>query len=147
VYIEPKLIRGGIATDDRGTVRFCNGFQFDGVKRFYTVTNHRKGFVRAWHAHKKESKFVLVLQGAAKVGVVRITDWAVPSMKADVETFVLSDASTDVLFIPGGHANGFKTLRDNTIVQFFSTSSLDESASDDFRFDADYWPIWEEKFR
>ena len=50
---EPLLIEGGLAVDDRGEVRFVNGFGFEGVKRFYAVSNHQPGFVRAWHAHRR----------------------------------------------------------------------------------------------
>ena len=52
------ILDGGIATDDRGCVRFVNDFNFKGVKRFYQVENHRQGFIRAWHGHKKEGKYV-----------------------------------------------------------------------------------------
>ena len=69
---EVRLITGGLAIDDRGQVSFVNDFSFDKVKRFYTVSNHRQGFVRAWHGHKKESKYILVVQGAALVGTVKI---------------------------------------------------------------------------
>ena len=34
------ILDGGIATDDRGCVRFVNDFNFKGVKRFYQVENH-----------------------------------------------------------------------------------------------------------
>ncbi len=43
----PKILKGGVAVDDRGDVGFVNEFDFAGVKRFYTVANHRSGFVRA----------------------------------------------------------------------------------------------------
>ena len=44
---KPHMIPGGIAVDDRGALRFINDFAFEGVKRFYCVTNHRAGTVRA----------------------------------------------------------------------------------------------------
>ena len=52
----PVLFSGDVAVDDRGEVSFVNDFDFEGVKRFYTVKNHRRGFVRAWHAHRREAK-------------------------------------------------------------------------------------------
>ena len=55
----PWLIEGGLAVDDRGIVSFVNDFDFAGVKRFYMVSNHKAGFVRAWHAHKHEAKYVM----------------------------------------------------------------------------------------
>ena len=38
---------------------FVNDFNFENVKRFYQVENHRQGFIRAWHGHKKEGKYIL----------------------------------------------------------------------------------------
>jgi len=40
----PYIIEGGLAVDDRGTLTFANGFSFAGVKRFYFVSNHTRGF-------------------------------------------------------------------------------------------------------
>jgi dTDP-4-dehydrorhamnose 3,5-epimerase len=139
---EPNIITGGLAVDDRGQVTFINDFDFAGVKRFYMVSNHKQGFVRAWHAHKKEAKYVLVVKGAAKVGVVAIDDWDKPSKELEVKQFVLSAKSPKVLYIPAGSANGFITLTKDAQIMFFSTSTLDESLGDDFRYDARHWDIW-----
>jgi dTDP-4-dehydrorhamnose 3,5-epimerase len=87
---EPELINGGLSVDDRGQVSFANDFNFKDVKRFYMVSNHKQGFVRAWHAHKKEAKYVLVVKGAALVGAVAIDDWDKPSKDAEVKRFTLS---------------------------------------------------------
>ena len=57
-----KIINGGIAVDDRGSVRFVNEFDFKNVKEFYHVSNHRRGFIRAWHGHKKEVNMFMYLQ-------------------------------------------------------------------------------------
>ena len=138
-----RLIEGGLAVDDRGSVGFINDFNFAGVKRFYAVTNHRAGFVRAWHAHRHEAKYVMVLQGAAVVGAVKIDDWAKPSKAAQVERFVLSAAKPSALYVPAGYANGFMSLTDNTVMVFYSTATVEESRGDDVRFDARYWDIWQ----
>src|SRR5688500_9160597 len=97
---ELNLISGGLAVDDRGQVTFINDFDFAGVKRFYMVSNHRQGFVRAWHAHKKEAKYVLVVKGAAVIGAVPIDNWDKPSKKAEVQRHVLSEKKPSVLYIP-----------------------------------------------
>jgi dTDP-4-dehydrorhamnose 3,5-epimerase-like enzyme len=140
--IKPVLIEGGLAVDDRGQIVFANDFDFKGVKRFYMVSNHRDGFVRAWHAHKKEAKFVLAVDGAAVLGAVKIDNWEIPSKDNEVHRFVLSSTKPSILFIPAGYANGFLTLTKETQLIFFSTSSLEESKGDDYRFDARYWDIW-----
>ena len=142
VNTEPRLLTGALAVDDRGEVGFVNEFDFAGVKRFYTVCNHRHGFVRAWHAHRREGKYVTVLRGAALVGAVEIDDWENPSRQAHVHRHTLSARRPSVLFIPPGYANGFMSLTEDTLVAFFSTSTLEESQEDDIRYDSRYWDIW-----
>jgi dTDP-4-dehydrorhamnose 3,5-epimerase-like enzyme len=137
-----KVYAGGLATDDRGSVGFVNDFNFNGVKRFYTVSNHRQGFIRAWHGHKKEAKYVTVVEGAALVGAVKIDDWQNPAKESDVTRIVLSANKPSVIYIPSGYANGFMSLTENTKLIFFSTSTLEESLGDDYRFDARHWDIW-----
>ena len=135
-----KLINGGLSVDDRGSVRFVNDFNFDGVKRFYQVENHSKGFIRAWHGHKKEGKYVYVVNGSALIGVVNMDS-------EEINKFVLSSQTPKVLWIPPGHYNGFKSLEENTKILFFSTSTIEESLGDDIRESHDKWNIWEEDYR
>jgi len=137
-----KLIKGDLFIDDRGSVAFINDFNFAGVKRFYSVTNHRPQFVRAWHGHKKEGKYVSVVQGAALFGAVKIDSWESPSKDLDVSKFVLSEKNPAILYIPPGYANGFMSLVENTRLIFYSTSTLAESNGDDYRYDARLWDIW-----
>lgn len=139
---EPKLIDGGLAVDDRGQVTFVNDFDFSDVKRFYMVSNHKSGFVRAWHAHKKEAKYVLVVKGAAIIGAVEIDNWDSPSKYVKINRYVLSEKKPSILYIPSGYANGFMTLTKDAQLIFFSTSTLEESLGDDIRYDARYWDIW-----
>ena len=139
----PRLIEGGIAIDDRGEVVFANDFDFSQIKRFYMVSNHRAGMVRAWHAHKKESKYILVASGAAVVGAVKIDDWENPSKWVEVKRVVLSSKKPSLYYIPAGYANGFMSLTEDTKLIIFSTSMLEESKGDDIRFEARYWDIWE----
>lgn len=141
--MEPQIINGGLSIDDRGIVSFVNDFDFLGVKRFYSVENHRNGFIRAWHGHMMEAKYVYVVKGTALVGAVKISEEGGSSP----QKFILSERSPKVLYIPAGYANGFKTLEDETKIMFFSTKSLQESLNDDIRFPHDAWDIWSEDFR
>ncbi len=136
------LFEGGLSIDDRGEVGFVNEFDMRQVRRFYTVCNHKPGFIRAWHAHKKEKKYVTVVSGAAIVAAVCIDNWESPSKDLHVHRYVLSAQKPAVLFIPNGHANGFVTLTDDTKLMFFSTAMLGESEGDDIRYDAHYWNPW-----
>ena len=137
-----QLTDGGMFADDRGKLRFVNGFDFSGVKRFYQVENHRQGFIRAWHGHKKEGKYVYVANGTALLGAVPLDNPdAVP------KKYVLTSEKPQVLWIPPNYANGFMNLEEGTIILFFSTSTLEESKGDDIRFPYDKWNIWEEDYR
>ncbi|MFX0005711.1 MAG: NAD-dependent epimerase/dehydratase family protein [Promethearchaeota archaeon] len=139
------LIKGGVAVDDRGSLNFANDFNFYGVKRFYQVQNFSTSTIRAFHGHLNEAKYVFVSKGSAIVAVVMLDDIKSPSKNQKVNRYVLSERDPQVLFIPPRYANGFKPLEEDTRIIFFSTSSLEESKGDDYRFPADYWgnEIWE----
>lgn len=130
-----NLVEGNIAVDERGKVRFVNDFDFKNVKRFYQVENHQRGFIRAWHGHKHEEKYIYVARGSALVGTVNLAT-------EEVQDFILSDVRPRILWVPANHANGFMTLEADTIVMFFSSATLEESKNDDIRFPYDKWNIW-----
>lgn len=140
---EPQLFKGGLAVDDRGSVSFVNDFNFADVKRFYCVENHKQGFVRAWHAHRNESKYVMVIKGSAVIGAVQIDNWENPSKNSKIHRYVLSEKNPSVLFIPAGYANGFMNLSEDSKIMYFSTSELKDSLNDDVRFEAHYWEAWQ----
>ena len=137
----PRLIKGGKASDTRGTVGFVNDFDFEKVKRFYIVSNKKNNYFRGWHGHKKEAKYVFVVQGKAKIGAVKVDNWKNPSKDLKVHAYILDAESPAVLYIPEGFANGFTSLTKDTKVIFFSTSTLAESNEDDIRFEETYWKI------
>jgi dTDP-4-dehydrorhamnose 3,5-epimerase-like enzyme len=140
--MEPELWRGGLSVDDRGEVVYVNDFDFADVRRFYTVSNHERGFVRAWHGHRRETKYVFVVSGAALICCLEPDDWDTPSTDLRIFRFVLSERLPAVLRVPPGYVNGFMTLASETKLMFFSTSTLDESLGDDIRFPARYWDPW-----
>lgn len=134
------ILVGDILVDDRGVVKFVNDFNFKDIKRFYQVENHRRGFIRAWHGHKIENKYIYVAEGTIFVGVVNLDT-------EEIERFVLSAKKPRILWIPPNTANGFMTLEENTKVIFFSSLTLEESKNDDIRFSYDKWKIWNEEYR
>ena len=138
-----SFVGGGLSVDDRGRLRFCNDFDMTPVKRLYVVSNHAPQFIRAWHAHKNETKFAYVASGSALFGAVKVDDWTSPDRAAEVPRFTLSEAKPGILEIPGGFAHGFKTLEPGTRVFFFSTSTMEQSLEDDYRYPFDYWDPWE----
>ena len=140
---KPFIINGDLSVDDRGELMFVNQFNMELVKRFYVVSNHKQGFIRAWHAHKFESKYVFIVNGTALISTVQIDDWNNPSSDLAIDKFVLTAKKPSILYIPNGYANGFKTLSSDTKIIFFSTSTLGDSIDDDYRFDAYKWNPWE----
>ncbi len=133
---EPFVIKGGLAGDERGVVRFVNGFNFEGVKRFYTIENHQVGYVRAWHGHWRESKWIYVASGAAMIAVAHMT---LPNTR---EKFVLSAEAPGVLYVPPGYANGSMSLVPGTVIIHFSDKTLEESKGDDVRI---HWLEYDDK--
>lgn len=140
---EIKFLAGGTAIDDRGKLKFINDLTLGTFRRFYLVENHRKGFIRAWHGHKEEGKAVIPLRGSALVCGVKIDDWKNPSPDLPVSRQVLSSERFGALLIPPGFANGFMSLTDDCLLMFLSTTSLEESAADDFRYPSRFWNSWE----
>jgi len=140
---QPELIGGDLAVDDRGSVSYVNSFHFEGVRRSYLVANHHSGFVRAWHGHRHEAKYVTCVSGAAVVGAVPIDNWEQPSRDLKPFRFVLTSERPAVLFIPPGYANGFLSLTNDTRLLFYSTATMEEAREDDVRWEARYWDCWQ----
>ena len=115
----PGIINGGISFDDRGSVSFCNDFLFKefGIKRFYHISNIRKNYIRAWHGHEKEGKYMYAADGTFRVGAVNMET-------EEVSKFYLDSRKPQLLYIPEGYANGFQNLTENNQLVIFSTSSL-----------------------
>ena len=136
------LSNGGISIDDRGELTYFNSVNLKKIKRFYVMNNHENKFIRAWHAHKKESKIISVLSGAALICAVKIDNWKYPNKNSKIYRKVLSEKNPQMIQIPKGYANGTMTLSKNTKLIFFSDSTLEESIDDDYRFPFDYWDPW-----
>lgn len=142
-----KKFIGDLAIDDRGVVKFVNNFDFKGIKRFYLIENFSKDTIRAFHGHKNQGLYVYVSSGSIIFCIVPIDNSDKPSKTAKVERFILSCKKPEIIYIPPNYANGFKSLEENTKVIFFSTSSLNETKKDNFRYPFNYWgtDIWEVK--
>lgn len=138
------IITAQIHKDSRGSLKFFNSFKFPHVVRFYEVKNSIKEPIRAFHGHMLEEKFVYVITGKILLIIVKLSNPNHPSKKTKVEKFILSESPSQILHIPAGYANGFKSLTKNARVIFYSTLPLEKSIKDDYRFSYDYWgkDIW-----
>lgn len=143
--MKPELLNVFTFTDERGCLKFCNDlfFQMERIKRFYTVSNHKAGFIRAWHGHIRERKFIMPIKGSMLVGAVRVAEWDDLIDKDEIYKFILSEKSPKILHIPSKFANGLCSLTPDAEVIIFSTLDAGDSAKDDFRFDPFKWNIWD----
>lgn len=137
--VVPIIIQGEEFVDERGSISFVNDFTFDNVKRFYVIKHTSPNTIRAWQAHKKEIKFFYVLRGSFIVNLVKIENWKNPSEQNEVINFRLSKKDKSMLVVPKGYANGFANLESDSELLIFSSSSLEESQKDDYRFDKNYF--------
>lgn len=144
---QPILINGGCAVDERGQLTFVNDLALDTVKRFYMVENFSTDCIRAFHGHLKEEKYFFVIQGSILVLTAPLPENNKPDKDCVLSRFVLTSRKPAVLQIPSGFTHGFRALEDKTKIIIFSTLTLKESESDDYRLPYDYWgkDIWEVK--
>lgn len=140
--MEPKIVIGNRIFDNRGSVRFNNNLVFKNVKRFYTVHNYEKNFIRAWHGHFKEEKFIGCIKGTFQISAVKIDKKKDPNKKNKVFSFIINQSNSNFIHIPKGFANGSMSLEDNSELLIFSTSTVQESLRDDYRYDYLHWNPW-----
>lgn len=134
-----ELIKGNDHKDHRGIIRFVNDFNFEKIKRFYTITHPDTSVIRAWQGHKLETKYFYVTKGSYLINWIEIDNWEKPSTDLKINAHTLSETQSEILIIPPGHVNGFKALEPGSTMIVFSDMTLEESKNDDFRFDLDYW--------
>jgi dTDP-4-dehydrorhamnose 3,5-epimerase len=137
----PKLIKGGIHTDDRGQISFVNDMKFDSITRFYIINNSINHPVRAWQGHKIDNKYFYCVKGIVKVHYVKVDNWELPSRDLKVESVILSEDESAIFHIPEGYANAIQSLEEGSKLVSFSTLPLDRTAEDDVRFQSDTWKI------
>lgn len=140
--MEPTIIKGNRIFDNRGSLIFNNNLDFKEIKRFYIVHNYSKNFIRAWHGHLKEEKYIKCLSGTFQVSAVKIGNIKKPNKKNKIFNYFLNETNNDFIHIPKGYANGSMSLEDNSKLLILSTLTIQESAIDDYRFDSRYWNPW-----
>ena len=137
----PIFFESNSSSDERGTVSFTNDLNLQKAVRTYKVENSQLKTVRAWHGHKVEEKWVNVEQGEFLVCVVKVDDFNSPSKNSEIQTYKMS-SKDGFLYIPPNFANGAMNLTEDNAIRYYSSSTLEESLNDDFRFESDYWDPW-----
>ena len=139
--MDPIFFESNNSSDERGTVSFTNDLNLQKAIRTYKVENRLLKTVRAWHGHKVEEKWVNVEQGEFLVCVVKVDDFTSPSKDSEIQTYKMSPKD-GFLYIPPNFANGAMNLTEDNAIRYYSSSTLEESLNDDFRFESDYWDPW-----
>lgn len=140
--MKAQLIKGGFYKDERGQIDYINDFDVSPVSRFYAITHQTTAQVRAWQAHRVESKWFCCVQGRFEVRLVKIDNWENPSDALPVEIFTLDAADPAVLSVPPGYANGLQALENNSKILVFSDFGLQHSLEEKIRFDKNKWTTW-----
>lgn len=133
------FIKGGIAKDDRGQIRFVNDFDMSLVKRFYIIKNLDLTLVRGWRAHRIEQRWFYVLSGSFAIDTVKIDNWETVSPELPVERLVLSTDENRVLHLSTGYATAFQALEENSELLVFSDFGIENAPKDDYTYPLDYF--------
>ncbi len=128
--------------DDRGGLYFCNEFDLSTFQRFYIISPAHKSQIRAWQAHKMELKAFLPIAGRIKVVMLPVINFENYQVGTPLVKILDVDAP-EIIFLPGGYANGFQFLTSNSKLMVFSNFSLEDSKRDDYRFDYKKFYDWE----
>jgi dTDP-4-dehydrorhamnose 3,5-epimerase len=142
MHEKPTIIKGGNFADHRGIMRFVNNFSFKDVKRFYLIKHPDTEIVRAWQGHQLEKKYFYPISGSFVIAWVKIDDFENPSINLIPEYHILSVASSEIISIPKGYANGLKALETNSELLLFSDMGLEESLNENIRYPAGWWMDW-----
>jgi|SRR5690606_37781422 len=137
--MEHKLIQGGSAVDNRGTIRFVNDFNMSAVKRFYLIRNANLDLVRGWRAHRIEQRWFYVIAGSFQFNLIKIDDWEKPDRDLAVEQVILESLENKILHVPQGFATAFKAIEPNSEMLVYADNSLEHSKFDDYTFDLNYF--------
>lgn len=138
-YLKPYFFKGDSKSDFRGKVSFNNKAKLFKIKRFYIVENKKKNFIRAWHGHKLEAKFIICIRGKARIAAVKINNFKNPSKKNKPKFYDIGYKIPDLIYIPPGYANGSMSLTKDMKLIIFSSLTLKNSIKDDYRYREDYW--------
>ncbi len=124
--------------DERGflmeMIRSTDEF-FTKFGQCYVSLNY-PGVVRAWHYHKKQDDYFVVVQGMCKVGLYDMREGS--RTKGVAEAHYLGDNNNIVLRIPIGVAHGYKTVGTQpSLLINFPTEVYNAEAPDEFRMEWD----------
>lgn len=134
-----NTIKGGIAEDHRGQIRFVNDFDMSLVKRFYIIKNADTEPVRGWRAHRIEQRWFYVLSGVFELDLVKIDNWDNASTDLPVEKRILKSEEQQVIHVPVGYGTAFRALEEGSELLVFADYGIDHAKNDDYTWPVDYF--------
>lgn len=137
--INLKQIKGGIAKDHRGQIRFVNDFDMSAVKRFYVITNKDTVLIRGWRAHRIEQRWFYVVRGGFVMDVVRIDNWGNPSRDLPVERLVMNAENQEVVHLTAGFGTAFQATEKDSELLVFADKGIEHALFDDYTYPIDYF--------
>ena len=138
---KPQKFSGKSHIDGRGVLSFNNQAAISEFKRMYVIENSLHEPMRGWHGHQFEAKGFICLSGKVRIGAVEVDNWTMPSESLEVFSDELTESSMDFIYVPGGYANAILNLEPGSRVLVLSSSTLEDSQADDYRFPADFWAL------
>lgn len=135
----PQPVKGGVAKDHRGQIRFVNDFEMSEVKRFYIITNADTSLVRGWRAHRIEQRWFYVIRGSFLLDVVQIDDWERPSGHLPVQRLILNAENQEVVHLPAGFGTAFQALEPDSELLVFADKGIDHAPLDNYTYPSDYF--------
>lgn len=136
--LEPKIIAGNLFRDHRGTVLFNNDFDASQIKRIYVIDNQDVKTIRAWQGHRIEQKWMAPISGRFKISLVKIDHSEIPDRNCEVQEFIVSAESLDVLHIPPGYANSVQSMEDHSKLLVMADHHAGE-VNDEIKFESNYF--------
>lgn len=134
-----SYIKGGIAKDLRGQIRFVNDFDMSLVKRFYIITNKDLELIRGWRAHRIEQRWFYVLSGSFMIKIIKVDNWENCSRDLPVEHIVMKSDEHQVLHLTKGYATAFQAIEPNSEILVFSDYGIENAINDDYTYPLDYF--------
>ena len=113
------------------------------------VSLNYPGVIRAWHYHKRQEDFFVVVRGMCKVGLYDMREGS--PTKGQAEAHYLGESNNIVLRIPMGVAHGYKTVgTEPSLLVNFPTQVYDPNDPDEHRMPWDSPDIpfnWDIEFK
>ena len=113
------------------------------------VSMNYPGVIRAWHWHKKQDDFFVVVKGMIKVGLYDLREGS--PTQGEAAEFYLGDNNSIMLKIPVGVVHGYKTVgTEPSLLINFPSEVYDPQEPDEYRlpWDTDQIPFdWDIQFK